>query len=199
MEGKTAAEPVTLSRFFRAMDHMRRAWGGIEPSPRLSKSQFATLMTLQVLGGEEGGEGPDEASSGPPPGGPGGPPLGGLPPAGPARPVRLGRLARALGQSLPAVSQRITVLEAQGYVERLAQPGDRRVSAVRLTDAGRALLEEAYANLKDKMTRAIEAIGPRQADLLLDLLEQVACRLEELGDGPARPQPQFPEGAETPC
>lgn len=189
-EGKE--EMVSLSRFFKIMDRMRRAWQNISPGPQLNKSQFVTLMTIQALGnvGEspcppmERGEG--RAGNGRP-----GTQmhaqaiLAGLPAGAPAgikgnslQPVRLGRIAKVLGQSLPAISQRISDLEAQGYVERVDDPRDRRVSSVRLTGAGHKRLEEAYESLKRKLNEAIDAMGREQAAQMMNQLEQVAEYLE---------------------
>ena len=47
-------------------------------------------------------------------------------------------------QSLPALSQRVSALEAQGYVERVPDPDDRRVIGVCVTPEGRTVMEVAY-------------------------------------------------------
>ena len=98
-------------------------------------------------------------------------------------------VAHAMGQSLPAISQRISALESLGCVERVNDPRDRRVSAVRLTQAGHALLEQGYANMKQKLSQAMEAIGPENLTLLLELLERMAAQLEKLAAADAGPAP----------
>lgn len=168
-------DTVPLSRFFQAMDRLRRAWGGLEPAPQLNKSQFGTLMALQILGGPGGPPGPLQE--------------GPCALAAEGSPVRLGVLAHAMGQSLPAISQRISALESLGCVERVNDPRDRRVSAVRLTRAGHALLEQGYANMKQKLSQAMEAIGPENLTLLLELLERMAAQLEKLAAADAGPVP----------
>ncbi|MFR2591966.1 MAG: MarR family winged helix-turn-helix transcriptional regulator, partial [Ruthenibacterium lactatiformans] len=92
------------------------------PQAELSKSQFGTLMALAYLGGRPGTDGtPPQAQ--------------GLP---------LTQLAHVMHQSPPALSQRIAVLEAMGYVQRTEDAQDRRVTRVCLTQQGHALLKQAY-------------------------------------------------------
>ena len=109
-------------RLFRLIDRMRRAWTAITPCAELSKSQFGTLMALAHLGG--------------------GPGTDGTPPQ--AQGLRLTQLAHVMHQSPPALSQRIAVLEAMGYVQRTEDAQDRRVTRVCLTQQGHALLKQAY-------------------------------------------------------
>ena len=87
---------------------------------------------------------------------------------------------RWLMQSLPGISQRITALEKLGYVERVANPHDRRVSAVQLTPVGTQLLEEACACVKQKLDAALETMGREKLDTLLFLLEDLTCALENM-------------------
>ena len=91
-------EQVNPVRFFELMDRVRRAWRNISPCPQLSKSQFATLMVLKHAGK---------------------PPLVQFTEEEVERGMSLSALAGVMGQSLPAVSQRISTLEAMGYVEQM--------------------------------------------------------------------------------
>lgn len=152
-------------RFFELMDRVRRAWRNISPCPELSKSQFATLMVLKHAGK---------------------PPLAQFTEEEVDRGLSLSALAGVMGQSLPAVSQRISALEAMGYVERVADPRDRRVSGVRLSEGGKALLAEAYQHMSKMMDEAMRAVGEENIAMMMALLEQMATRLEEMGRAQAQ-------------
>lgn len=75
-------------------------------------------------------------------------------------PVTMTDLAEALGAPLSSATRMVDWLVSAGYAERLADPLDRRVVLVALTDAGRRLyqtisgfLEERVAALTDRLTR----------------------------------------------
>ena len=74
-------------QMLRAMDRIRRAWKNASPSETLNKSQFFTLMTLHNKGTDVFG--------------------GKCPHVDPYEPMTLSALAKAMNQSMPAVSQRI--------------------------------------------------------------------------------------------
>jgi len=64
-------------------------------------------------------------------------------------------------------------LEADGLVERLADPADRRTKHLRLTDAGKAALAEINAiaeNLRFRLLAEIDAATIDQANGFLAML-----------------------------
>lgn len=69
----------------------------------------------------------------------------------------MGDVAKAFGVTLPAVTHIIDRLEQKGFATRGTMPGDRRVTALDLTTAGRALAHELHTT----RTRAMEAILAR--------------------------------------
>ena len=82
----------------REMDLLRRTWKLAIPNTGINKSEFFTLYTLRCPNGQALSWGEDC-------------------PKEPA-PMTLSTLAKAMKQSMPAVSQRITKLEELGYVRR---------------------------------------------------------------------------------
>jgi len=50
--------------------------------------------------------------------------------------LMVSEIGKILNLTSPTITQHINSLEAQGLVERLADPGDRRVVRIRLTDEG---------------------------------------------------------------
>ena len=75
--------------------------------------------------------------------------------------LTLTALAGAMHQSLPALSQRVSALEAQGYVERVPDPDDRRVIGVCVTPEGRTVMEVAYRRFGSILSQSIDYLGPQ--------------------------------------
>ena len=167
-------------RMFLAMDRMRRAWSEVTPCEGVSKSQFATLLVILYGGRPPHGAGLLSAS---------------LPPPEQSAGVSLSEVAAVMGQTVPALSQRVSRMEALGYVERLPHPTDRRASLLRVTGEGRALLEQARRNIARRMEGILARMGEDSMDRLLALLEQLADVMEQsnAGGGAAR------EGEDSPC
>jgi len=69
----------------------------------------------------------------------------------------MGDVAKAFAVTLPAVTHIVDRLEQKGFATRGDVPGDRRVTALDLTPAGRALAQELHG----ARTRAMEAILAR--------------------------------------
>jgi DNA-binding MarR family transcriptional regulator len=73
----------------------------------------------------------------------------------PEREMPLTEVAETLSLSLPAVSRAIDALQRRGYVERREDERDRRVKRVRITPAGRRVLEglmELRLNMLQRFT-----------------------------------------------
>jgi DNA-binding MarR family transcriptional regulator len=70
-------------------------------------------------------------------------------------------LRRAVILTSGAMTNRIDRLEQQGWVERLADPNDRRAVQVRLTSSGRELIDDA---LETRLANAEDLIGHLTAD-----------------------------------
>ena len=92
-----------------------------------------------------------------------------------------GELVRQTMVTTGAMTNRIDRLEARGYVLRQASTSDRRVVLVRLTSAGRAIVDEtaiAHYRLERELLRSL---SPRQQAALASSLRTL---LVDLGDVP---------------
>jgi DNA-binding MarR family transcriptional regulator len=97
-------------------------------------------------------------------------------------PLTIAELARARGVKHQGQSRTVAELEERGFVERGASDGDRRVSVIRLTDAGRtAMLRERRARagtfasvIEANLTDAERAV----LEQVPELLHRIAARLE---------------------
>jgi DNA-binding MarR family transcriptional regulator len=77
-------------------------------------------------------------------------------------PQTMSGLATAEQVRAPTMSRLVDDLERLGLAERLAQPGDRRVNIVRVTAAGRALLEEGRRKRLAKLVEILSGASHRE-------------------------------------
>ncbi len=93
----------------------------------------------------------------------GGPPYRGKP----------GKLAKRLGLSTGAMTNRLDNRERRGLIRRLDDPDDRRGVIVELTDAGRELWDRAVDAQAEKESIIASALDERERRQLNDLLRRL--------------------------
>lgn len=92
-------------------------------------------------------------------------------------------IAAYLGLDPSPVVALVDALEAEGLVERLPHPGDRRARMIAPTPRGRELRKQAKADVEVARERFLERLAPKERDLLLALLQRLAFT----GDGDGTP------------
>ncbi len=91
----------------------------------------------------------------------------------------VGDLAERLQQSYPTVTGILDRLEREGLVERRRDPENRRVVRVRLTDQGRALLEELLERRRQVARQLLtRAFRPEELEQFAAYLERYQAALE---------------------
>jgi len=107
-------------------------------------------------------------------------------------PQTMSKLAMAEQVRAPTMSRLVDDLERSGLAERIAQPGDRRVSIVRVTDAGRALLEEGRRKRLARLSEMLSGASHRELDALrsgaraiVRLTDSVVVNRSKIGETPA--------------
>ncbi len=89
-------------------------------------------------------------------------------------PITVSELASRLGLTLPTVSGVLADLDRAGFVERHADPADRRRTIVQITPAQAALISEWLDGAARPLARVLDKLAPsEQAAFLkaMDLLE----------------------------
>jgi MarR family transcriptional regulator, 2-MHQ and catechol-resistance regulon repressor len=90
----------------------------------------------------------------------------------------------AIGQRVFLTSGSITAavdrLERKGLVQRCNQPGARRTRLVHLTDAGRKLIECAFAGHEQAIERATSGLTTAERAQAAVLLKKLGKRAQEL-------------------
>ncbi|MBV9449290.1 MAG: MarR family transcriptional regulator [Streptosporangiaceae bacterium] len=89
-------------------------------------------------------------------------------------PITVSELASRLGLTLPTVSGVLADLDRAGFVERHADPADRRRTIVQITPAQTAVITEWLDGAAKPLARVLDKLAPsEQAAFLkaMDLLE----------------------------
>lgn len=81
-------------------------------------------------------------------------------------PQTMSALAAAEQVRPPTMSRTVDELERKGLAERVALPGDRRVNEVRVTKAGRALLEEGRRKRLARLVQVLAGTSPQELQTL---------------------------------
>lgn len=157
-------EMTRAMKFFTVMEKLHRAWGKRTPCENLSKAQFGTLMMLK---------GHDK------------PPFSGKHRDGcnqknPEKIITVGMMASKMGQSMPAISKRINTLEEMGYVKRMADLADRRMTRVLLTEEGETLLEQTHLQWNKNLEKALQTMGEEKTERLFALMEELIGAIENV-------------------
>ncbi len=95
--------------------------------------------------------------------------------------TRLTTLAERLGVTKQSVSQLVTDLEANAYVQRVPDPTDRRASLVRFTERGWNFCQDVNRVRSELETEYETALGAKTMDTLRELLEQLVDHTATLG------------------
>jgi DNA-binding MarR family transcriptional regulator len=88
------------------------------------------------------------------------------------------QLARELTVSPGAVVQLCDRLQEQGYVERVPDTEDRRVTWFQLTESARALFDELLAIRRSRLAPALARLSERDMESLTRILGEMADVLE---------------------
>jgi DNA-binding MarR family transcriptional regulator len=92
----------------------------------------------------------------------------------PGAALRVGDLAQQLRVTSGAASKLADRIERNGWIRREADPGDRRVSRLVLTDAGRGLLAAAVRTYADDLADALDPVlGDDDQQHLHDLVRRL--------------------------
>jgi DNA-binding MarR family transcriptional regulator len=95
--------------------------------------------------------------------------------------LSMSRLAEALGVSLPNATGIVGRMAERGLVERMHDDADRRVVHVRLSERGRAALEEAEATRRQRFAAIVAALTPEQQERALQALRDLRAAAKRTG------------------
>lgn len=99
-------------------------------------------------------------------------------------PLPVNEIGRRVRLTSGSITTAIDRLERKGMVERRNDPADRRARVVHLTEAGRKLIECAFADHQAAMERAASGLTAAERAEAVALLKKAGKRAEELPEVP---------------
>ena len=94
--------------------------------------------------------------------------------------LTINELARQMMIKPPSLVAVVDALERDGYLQRKADPRDRRRTPLQITAKGVALLAKVPLCVEtDALSVALGRLGERKAEQLAKLLEELAARVAE--------------------
>ncbi len=89
------------------------------------------------------------------------------------------QIAKRVGIEGPTLTRTLDMLEADGFVERLPDPADRRNKHLRLTDAGIDALNEIFSITVEMRSRLLEGLPKETVSQCTELLAELLYRISE--------------------
>ena len=87
--------------------------------------------------------------------------------------ISIGQLAQITVTKQPTVTRLLDRMEARGQIERLPHDSDRRVTLVRITDAGTKAVEHLMELAREHELRVLEPFGLQRAEELKRTLRHI--------------------------
>jgi MarR family transcriptional regulator, transcriptional regulator for hemolysin len=100
--------------------------------------------------------------------------------------VRLAELAEIDPMSMVRI---LDYMEAEGWVERRADPTDRRARCLHIKDKARAIIDEIWQLADDTRTEFLSALSPDEGLRLIDMLERIHATARAIGTATAAVEP----------
>src|SRR6266478_1110487 len=92
-------------------------------------------------------------------------------------PLTVGELAARLGLTLPTVSGVLADLDRAGFVDRRADPADRRRTIVQITDAQSALIGQWLDGAAGPLARVLDRLDPSEQAAFLKAMDMLETEL----------------------
>ncbi|GAB2701377.1 MarR family winged helix-turn-helix transcriptional regulator [Paenibacillus thermoaerophilus] len=100
--------------------------------------------------------------------------------------MKTSEIGRHLRVSTPSVTQMVNVLEARGLVERKADPADRRIVRIALTESGQEEMRKVEQSMLEGVSGLIAYLGLDRSRQLIALLDDVHLYYSEREAGMER-------------
>lgn len=91
-------------------------------------------------------------------------------------PLTIGNLAQKSVSKQPTVTRLLDRMEQQGYVERLADESDRRLTLVRMTRSGKKVIATLIRKARAHEAAVLAPIGTERSLLLKGVLQELIAR-----------------------
>ncbi|MED0673572.1 MarR family transcriptional regulator [Aneurinibacillus aneurinilyticus] len=89
------------------------------------------------------------------------------------------KLAKSMGVTVAAVSSITNTLERKQWCKREANPRDRRLVLLTLTDEGKKVIEELYPEFNQGEADIVSDLDSEEQEILTQLLRRINKKLED--------------------
>jgi DNA-binding MarR family transcriptional regulator len=103
-------------------------------------------------------------------------------------PITVGELASRLGLTLPTVSGVLADLDRGGFIERHADPADRRRTIVAVIPARAALVAEWLDGAARPLARVLDKLSPGEQEAFLKAMDLLETELRGRDTPPGAPE-----------
>jgi DNA-binding MarR family transcriptional regulator len=93
-------------------------------------------------------------------------------------PVTVGDLASRLGLTLPTVSGVLADLDRAGFIERHADPGDRRRTIVQISPGQATVVGQWLDGAARPMSRVLQKLAPAEREAFLKAMDLLEAELQ---------------------
>ena len=94
--------------------------------------------------------------------------------------VKTSDISNCMFMKKPTTSKMLNNLEDKGYIIRLSDKKDRRITYIDLTQKGIDLLEKHHKEMVDYTNLVISKLGKEDTETLVDLLNKLSDIMEDL-------------------
>jgi DNA-binding MarR family transcriptional regulator len=94
-------------------------------------------------------------------------------------PSKMSDVASMLGVKPPAASAAVDSLEREGFVERIHDADDRRVTIVHITEGGRAALHAVEAHRRDAMRSYLNVLSEEDVKHMIRIHHTLLLAMDE--------------------
>ena len=97
----------------------------------------------------------------------------------------MGELCKIANVKMPSMTEIVDRLEAEGFVERVRETGDRRVVKVQLTDPGKKAHDGILHNREQELLNIFGCLDEKERLQLLKALRTVSSTMKRVAGKPA--------------
>ena len=93
--------------------------------------------------------------------------------------ITISNMAKFLSTTNPAASKMLSVMEDKGYIKRINDQEDKRVTYVTLTNEGEKIIVEAHKSFHEFSKTVIQKMGKQDLNDFVELFQKLLTIIEE--------------------
>jgi DNA-binding MarR family transcriptional regulator len=94
-------------------------------------------------------------------------------------PIAMGEISRLLDVPFSTATHMVDGFVKNGYAQRLADPDDRRIVRIALSDSGKQILETINEFILQRIGRIMDAFNDEEQEQMIHLLQKLVTVMEQ--------------------